>query len=224
MKKYSVIFILGCVILSSCTTSKPLTSTILPSEVTDLNILEPFSYITMIKKGNRGELDDSLSASSKNLIIKVLEDFSGRIPITGTIILQDSSVRSNLENEYESLITTADRNRIISNLKITPTIDKILETNNVRFGLITVATGLTRVKGNYGKQVAKGVGLAILTLGMYTETPVKSYSTVYAMIVDSKDNNVAFFRSSYLQDKEPLDEAVLKNQFERIFKGYFLQK
>jgi len=35
-----------------------LTSNVNPSEITDLKLLEPFSYISMIKKGNRGQLDE----------------------------------------------------------------------------------------------------------------------------------------------------------------------
>ena len=174
------------------------------------------------KKNNRGELDDSLSAVSRELIGKVLHDLKGQVPLTGEIILSDSAINKTLEKEFESLILTADKTGNISTLKITPVIDRILEANNTRFGLLTVSTGFTRARGNYGKQVAKGAGLAILTLGMYYQTPVKAYSAMYVMIVDSKDDNISFFRKSYLQDKEPLDETVLTKQFKDIFKGYFL--
>jgi len=222
MKRFSLFLCLTCFILYSCTTTKPLTSGVAPSEVTDLKLLEPFSYISMIKKNNRGELDDSLSAVSRELICKVLHDLQGQVPLTGEIILSDSAINKTLEKEFESLILTADKTGNISTLKITPVIDRILEANNTRFGLLTVSTGFTRARGNYGKQVAKGAGLAILTLGMYYQTPVKAYSAMYVMIVDSKEDNISFFRKSYLQDKEPLDETVLAKQFKDIFKGYFL--
>jgi hypothetical protein len=222
MKRFKIYLILSCLVLSSCTTTKLLTSNVNPSEVTDLKLLEPFSYISMIKKGNRGQLDDSLSIISKQLVIKVLSNLKGKLPLIGEIILSDSTINKNLEKEFESLILTADRSKNISNLKITPTIDKILEANNVRFGLLTVNTGFTRTKGNYGKEIAKGAALCILTLGMYVQTPIKAYSTVYAMIVDSKEDNVSFFRKSFLQDKEPIDENVLTKQYKDIFEGYFL--
>ena len=222
MKRFNTLVILIFLILVSCTTTKFLTSNVNPNEVTDLKFLEPYSYISKISKGNRGQLDDSLSITSKQLIIKVLENFKEQIPITGEIILSDTSINKTLEKEFESLILTADRSKNISNLKITPTIDKILEANRVRFGLLTVGNGFTRLKGNYGKQVAKGAALGILTLGMYVQTPIKAYSTIYVMIVDSKEDNITFFRKSYLQDKEPLDENVLTKQFKDIFKGYFL--
>jgi hypothetical protein len=221
MKHSKVILILCCIVLSSCTTTKMLTSNVKPIEVTDLKMMEPFSYISMIKKGNKSQLDDSISFMSKQLIFKVLNNYGRQLPLTGEIILSDTATTNSLEKEYELLIQTADRTKNISNLKITPTLDKILEANETRFGLVIISTGFTRAKGNYGKQVAKGAALGILTLGMYYQVPVKAYSTIYAMIVDSKDNNVAFFRKSFLQDMEPLDESGMTKQFKNIFDGYF---
>lgn len=221
MKIFKVILILSCLILSSCTATKLLTSNVKPFEVTDLKLMEPFSYISMIKKGNRGQIDDSISFISNQLVFNVLENYKGQLPLTGEIILSDTAIKNSLEKEYELLMLTADRTKNITNLKITPTIDKILEANDTRFGLIIINTGFTRSKGNYGKEIAKGAALGILTLGMYYQTPVKAYSTIYAMIVDSKDDNIAFFKKSFLQDKEPLDESVLMKQFKKIFEGYF---
>ena len=221
MKHQTIFLILSCIILSSCTATKLLTSNVQPTEVTNLKLLEPYSYISMIKKGNRGQLDDSISSISKQLNINVLKSFNGQIPITGDIILIDSTINKDLEKECENLILTAERNKNISNLKITPTLDKILEANDTRFGLIIICTGFTRLKGNYGKEIAKGAALGILTLGMYYQTPIKAYSTIYAMIVDSKEDNVAFYRKSFKHDLEPLDQEVLTNQYKKIFEGYF---
>ncbi len=193
MKQQTMLIIVCCILLSSCTATKLLTSNVQSSEVTDLKLLEPYSYISMIKKGNRGQLDDSISAVSKQMNINVIKGFNGQIPITGDIFLTDSAINKTLEEEYENLILTADRNKNITNLRITPTLDKVLEANNTRFGLIVICTGFTRIKGNYGKEIAKGAALGILTLGMYYQTPVKAYSTIYAMIVDSKEDNVAFY-------------------------------
>jgi len=224
MKYPSLFLITGYLLLASCTATKPLTSTVAPAEVTDLKLMEPCSYISMIRKGNKGALDDSISAISKQLNTDVLKGMAGQIPITGNIILSDSAINKKLENEYEKLILTADRKSSIADLAITPTLDQILEANETRFGMIVVASGFTRVKGNYGKEIAKGAALGILTLGMYYQTPIKAYSTIYVMIVDSRDNNVAFFRKSYLQDREPIDESVLVKQYNKIFEGYFLAK
>ena len=193
MKHLRSFLILCCLILPSCTTTKPLTSNVEPYEISDLKLLEPYSYISMIKKGNKGQLDDSISLISKQLVYNVLENFKGQFPLTGEIILSDTAINKKLEKEYEYLILTADKTKNISNLKITPALDEILEANETRFGLINICAGFTRAKGNYGKEIAKGAALGILTLGMYYQTPIKAYSTVYAMIVDSQEDNITFY-------------------------------
>jgi len=219
-----LIFVFGFIAFFSCTTSKTLTSAVKSNEVTDLQFIEPFSYISLIEKGNRGKYNDELSNESKHLLIKVSNSYQNQISLKGDIFVSDVLTKRKLENEIKYLCFSADRQRSISNLKLTPVIDSLLELSGKRFGLITVSMGFTRAKGNYGGQIAKGAAMGILTLGMYYQTPIKSFSTVYAMIVDAKENNIAFFRKSFLQDKNPLDEAVLMKQFQKIFEGYFWTK
>jgi len=50
---------------------------------------------------------------------------------------------------------------------LTPTIDSLLEESQERFGLIPMISGFSRTKSNYGKEIAKGFGIAALTMGMY---------------------------------------------------------
>lgn len=225
MKKIKLfIFGAGIMLLASCTTTKMLTSAVSPDEIKDLQKFQTLAYITLIESGNKGKLNDTLSDKFAEIFTDALRTYKTRIPITGNIFISDTLIQMKIEKEIEFLCITADRQRSISNLKITPKLDSLLEKSGKRFGLITVATGLTRVKGNYGGQLAKGAAIGVLTLGMYNQTPIKASSTVYAMIVDSKDNNIAFYRKSYLQDKEPLDKDVLTKQIQKIFENYFLTK
>ncbi len=209
--------------LNSCTTSKALTSKVLPTEVNDIQRFETFSYITLIEAGNKGKLNDTLSRKVKEIFHEALTSFSS-IPLTGTIYAKDITVQKEIEREVEYLCLSADSQRSISGLKLTPVLDSLLDVGGKRFGLITITTGFTRAKGNYGGQIAKGAAIGILTLGLGTQTPIKATSTVYAMIVDAKDNNVAFFRKSFLQDKEPLDKSIMTKQIQKIFDGYFWKK
>lgn len=225
MKKIKL-FIGWSVILltSSCTTSKLLTSGISPVEVKDLQKFQTFAYISLIESGNSGKFNDTISNKSKILFSEALESFKGKMPVTGKISVTDNLIHNKIEKEIQFLCITADRQKSISNLKITPTLDSLLEVRGKRFGLITVTTGFTRIKGNYGGEVAKGALMGVLTLGMYYQTPIKSNSTVYAMIVDAKENNIAFFRKSFMQDKDPLDKEILTMQINKIFENYFWTK
>lgn len=222
MKNYiPLLIVLGFFVVSSCTTTKPLTSNVEPSEVTDLQYLGPVSYISLIESGNRAMYNDTISRDSEQLLANVVGNLGTKIPVTGQISVSDTSTKNKLNKEIEFLCISADRQRDIANLKITPIIDSLIKIKGKRFGLITVATGFTRAKGNYGGEIAKGAAVGLLTLGMYVQTPIKSSSTIYVMIVDAKENNVAFFMKSVLQDKDPLDEAVLMKQFQKIFEQYY---
>jgi hypothetical protein len=121
-------------------------------------------------------------------------------------------------------VISASRYTAVSSIKLTPVIDSLLEASNKRFGLITVTRGFTRGKGNFSSQIAKGVLIGIVTLGMYYQVPIKANSTLFAMIVDAKDNNVAFFKELSGQDKEPLNKTVLEKQINELFEGYFWTK
>lgn len=225
MEKFKLyIYLLSFSILTSCSTSKMLTSDVSPDEIKDLQKFQTFAYISLIERSNNGNLNDTLSQESTEIFNEVLSTYNTQIPFGGNITISDTLLIKKIEKEIEYLCITADRQRSISDIKITPMLDSLLEKKGKRFGLITITTGFTRVNGNYSKQLAKGAAIGILTLGMSYQTPIKASSTVYAMIIDAKDNNIAFFRKSYLQDREPLDKNVLKIQIQKIFKNYFWTK
>ncbi len=214
---------LSCILLLGSCTSSRLVSDVRPSEVKDLQLVTPFSYIHFIKNGNKGALSDTLSDMSEKLVLKVMEDYQrqNRLPITGNLFIEDSLLNKQIERQIESLCMVAEQRRSLTNLQIPAALDSLLEMNGKRFGLITVATGFTRVKGNYGGQAAKAVAIGVLTLGLFAPIPVKSNSTIYALIVDAEKNNIAFFRKVYETEKDPLDKAVLRRQLDKMFTGYF---
>lgn len=99
MKNFKLIILLISISVCSCTTTKLLISNIKPYEVTDLQTIEPLSYISKIDKGNRGKLDDNASFNSKQLLIKVLENSKDQIPVTGELFPSDLNIKSTLEKE-----------------------------------------------------------------------------------------------------------------------------
>lgn len=221
MKILSLPILLSTLFFTSCTTTKLLTSSVKPTDIKDLKKFETLSKIGLIKKGNEAPHNNSLTIASKEVFSEALNSFENDIPLTGNIYIDELSVQKKMNREIEFLCMRADLRMSIINLELTPTLDSLLEVNQQRFGLITYVTGFTRTKENYADQMAKGVGQGILTGGSFYSLPLKSQSTVYAMIIDSKNNNIAFFRKSFLNDKDPLILTVLKKQIHDIFSGYF---
>ncbi len=209
----------------SCSPSKFLTSDVMPDEITEMLKIEPLSYISLIESGNRSVYNDSISKNTQLVLNESLETFKNKLHLSSEeIVLTDSLIKNRLEREINFLIMSAERKRSINGISITPLIDSLLDANNKRFGLIIVQSGFTRAKGNYGGQIAKGIGIGILTLGMYYQTPIKANSTLYAMIVDNKNKNVSFYNKSVLQDKEPTEKENIIKQIKIIFEKYFWDK
>ena len=116
----------------------------------------------------------------------------------------------------------------ISSIRITPLIDSLLESNNKRFGLLTVASGYTRPQNNSSpKKVLRivfYVPVLFLTKGRVDLLQeAKGYSALNLMIVDAYQDNIAFYRTSS-KNGDPTDKNVLVYEFKKIFKGYFFTK
>lgn len=207
----------------SCTTSKMLTSDVKPTALRNIQNFETLCYIALIEKGSRGDFNDSVSHQSRQIVQEVIATFD-KIPISGQIKEKDTLTLKKLEAEIVYLCQHLERRRNLVDLKLPSTIDSLLEKSGHRFGLITVVQGFSRVKGNYGKQVAKSLGIGILTLGMFYPVPIKANSTIYALIADSQDNTLCFYRKNIAHDKDPLDVTTIKKQINKLFMGYFWEK
>lgn len=191
--------------------------------------VEPFSYISLIETGNKSTYNEAISSSTKIILNESVEAFRVRLRLSSREIkLSDSLEKKQMEQELNFLIMSAEQNRSKNNIPITPLISSLLNTNDVRFGLIIVQSGFTRAKGNYGGQVAKAVGIGIATgllTGMaFTPMPVKAQSTLHAMIVDNINNNVVFYNKSILQDKEPTEKENIIKQIDKVFEKYLWGK
>ena len=222
MKKLTL-FLWVAILCTSCSTPKFLTSDVKAVDITEMLKIEPFSYISLIEKGNKSVFNDSISNNTKVVLNESVETFRDKLRLSSEeIILTDSLDRAELEEELRILMTAADRNQSVQNIAITPLIDSLLNANGKRFGLIIVQSGFTRTKGNYGGQIVKGIGIGILTgllTGIsYQQIPVKASTTLYAMIVDSQNKNVAFYNKSFLQDAEPTKKEVIIKQLNNVFR------
>jgi len=233
MKTLSVLSVVLVFTLGSCSTTELLTSDVKPSEVVDLQYFEPFSYVSEDKE----MLNDSLSSDSKQRLNEIVQEFKDKISLTGTIFVTNNTIKQRLEKDIENLILSASDIKLlsISSIRITPLIDSLLESNNKRFGLITVEYGYIRTHSNNAKlkalqitgAVVIGVPLFILTHGFFHSSPFslsdKSFSDLYVMIVDADQDNIAFYRKS-IKNGDPTDKNVLTYQFKNFFKGYYFTK
>ncbi len=124
--------------------------------------------------------------------------------------------------EIEHLFTLAEeaRGKNLHAFDLPPNLVAVIDLYDQRFYLLTLSTGFTRRIGNYGGQIAKGVGIGILTLGMFAPIPVKANSGVRVMILDNQLGEIAYYKSSFNPEGEPLEEKTLSKHLKYLFKGY----
>jgi len=219
------VILLWVVFFVSCSSSKVFTSGVSPYEINEMIKFQPLSFISLIEKWDNGVYNEAISEDAKVVLDESLTSFSRRLRLLPEDILMiDDDERKEFEMEVDFLISTAERNKKKNEIPIPPLIESLLSEFDMRFGLIVLQEGYTRSKRNYHNQVALSVGLGILT-GIATgystyQTPIKASSTIYSIIVDNQEKNVAFFNKSVFQGKEPTDPATITKQLNAIFLKY----
>ena len=171
MKK--ILFLTLAILFQSCVTNKYLSSSTPIVEISDIGYFEPLAIIELIKKQNKSEPSDSLSIVSKQKIDSLLSTNRKKYKIKERITLH-KKIQEKVDYEISFLIQSTMTKRNLEGIKITPVLDSILESRNQRFGLGVLAVGFGRRKGNYGGQIAKGVAVGVLTLGLFVPVPIKS--------------------------------------------------
>ncbi len=226
-----VLFLWVVILSASCSSSKFFTSDVKPNEIDEMIKIEPLSFISRIEKGDKDVYNDSISKIAKIALNESLETFRRKLRLSPEeIYVTDSLDRIELEQEIDFYIREAERNKKKKNhtIEITPLVDSLLRANDKRFGLLILQSGFTRAKGNYGGQVAKAIGMGLLT-GLatgtaYYQNPIKSGSTVYVVIVDHQEKNMTFYNKSITQNREPTEKENITNQLQSVFEEYFWEK
>lgn len=214
------IILASAIILTSCGANKSFTPLVKSSEITNVNFFEPCSYIYYIEKGNKNTFSDSLSNITKNVIDSILVNNKSKFKLTDKIDLNDKKIKDKVANEIQLLVQSIVKNKKLDGIAVPSTIDSIMKSKNQRFALETAASGFGRKKGNQGKQIAKGVGIGVLTGGLFIPMPIKSNLTVFAFIFDSEKNQIAFYKR-LPATKEPTDPITIERQLNSLFDGYF---
>jgi len=206
---------------ASCSSSTKLNqSDVSPEEINDLQRFETISDIYLLGNNENNQTpNDSLSKKSKAIFLKAIKSFSNKIPMQIDINIFDQNIKKIIEDEIRQLFNKADELPGISNLNIPPYIDSILDVNSKRFALLTFTSGSTKVKekiSNVRQTENISIG-AIANNGNANQI----HSIIAVIILDSKENNIAFYKKSLLENEEPLDLSILKKQIDEIFSGYF---
>ena len=105
-------------------------------------------------------------------------------------------------------------------------LDRVLEEEGHRYGLLVFAEGMTRDKKGYTKDAIKGafitLATAILSLGtaVMVTTPEMYSSRVYAAVLDSETDQVVFFNVRNPEETHPLRPDPVRKQLTKLLKDF----
>ncbi len=213
-------FSFAILLLTSCGTNRQLVSDRKPADINKLTIVKPLADIQLIERGNSGAYSQYDSEKVRDNILDLLNQYLPQ-RVQKTKIKMDTMDNLSLQKEMYALAAFVEKNQQIKDVVLSDKMLSWLGKYDQDYAIGIISFGFTRVKGNYGKQIAKGIGVGILTLGLFTPVPIKSSSTLICFIVDRKNKNIAFYRKNTRQDNDPTEIKVLEKQINSILSKYF---
>jgi hypothetical protein len=221
MKKY-IIFLLIAFTLASCGPGKYMTSEISRYDISKVTIFEPVTYISYIEAGkmNRMEYSDSLTyMASYNLLTGVSEYLSDYYLVD--LLYLDSTSRELVFHQIDQMMGYAGSSYEVEEIPFPPSLDSLMWINNIDYGVCILHTGFARQKKNYRRQLALRVLMEVFAdVAVY---PTRAVSELRIVILDRKNQKVAFYNSHVGDDHDPYFKPVTDQQIQRIFRKFFKQ-
>jgi len=100
-------------------------------------------------------------------------------------------------------------------------IDRILEANQERYGLIIAGNGFKRSFGNFTANALWDIFFTALFGDRYeAESRLNKSFAVCAIIVDSREDRIHAFKKSSRPTGNPVSETVVASQIKNLFRNY----
>lgn len=212
--RHKIFLVLLTALFSSCAATSGIVRPGFQAEaIQDMRFSSPVTQIALIQQGNLPQPSPEATAESARLMRALLTNYQPELHLRGELIIPDSLQRQVRQEVYRAVEGIEKRLRLDTGAHL-PTLDYLLKQQNQRYLLVTATQGFTRTQGNYGNQMAKSIGVGLLTMGMMVPVAVKAKSNIYVLIYDKQQKNIVYYNHTPPQaEREPLDQVVLEKQF-----------
>lgn len=208
------------VIFIGCGTNVPQKSNLNSSEIDSLYAFHLPSLIYTIAKGNKSEFNAFYSDYSLSIRKMVFDDIKPGNSVK-VLPVEYSGDYKKINRYLWNVIVEMEQKKKINGIVLSDSILNFMEQKNIQYALVTFNSGFSREKGNLNKQVAKGIGVGLLTLGMAMPVPVKANTQTICYIIDRKNRNIAFYKK-VSEELEPLKFKNLQSQYRSLLDSYFV--
>lgn len=200
------------------------------ADVDKITLILPYSRVFYIDKDGES-YDEKQSVEQQKILTGLL--YGMGLPIKDTLNVVGLPNQKDLDEEISFL--PAINPKEVGNLNSDGPVDKLLEKNGARYGLIIFSEGFVKDKALYKSEVAKtlivgivgglvgaAVGGAIGGSGIgmsYVATPGWAYgSSLYAMLIDTQTDKVLYYNRVNPEEKNPMKSEALASQLEKLLK------
>ena len=223
------LFLIAAILLSaSCSTYHYVSED--AASVDDITLILPYSRVFYIDKDGES-YDEEQSTRQQKILTGLL--YGMGLPIKDTLNVVGLPNQKDLDEEISFL--PAINPKEVGNLNSDGPVDKLLEKNGSRYGLILFSEGFVKDKALYKSEVAKTLivgivgGLVGAAIGgalggsgiglSYVATPGWAYgSSLYAMLIDTQTDKVLYYNRVNPEERNPMKSETLASQLEKLLK------
>lgn len=227
MKKRTFLLLsLSVLLLTSCSTIRYYAEDLQANPMTDIPVLEPYTHIDYLagKRELVSLMRDSLSNRANERLMQVLIDDQS-LPIGDVLHVDDDSIRRVIGNEMDLIAWNCPSKQDAQLTALPPVMQQFMEDNDLPYVMLIFHGGYVRSRANYSSEIAKSVGLAVLTTiltfgaAMTYSVASEQGSDMAVLIADRDKQSLAFF-NRVRSEGDPLSQNHLAHQLKQVLKNY----
>lgn len=192
----------------------------------------PVSSIGYVPDGNLITRNDSCSLLNGDILCNVFESNRAAMHIGGKIEITDTSLDRSVFYEILRLFDSAIKKVYFEQSYQSSVLDSIMDAGGKRFALIMLSHGYVRSAKSlkdFNREFRKRMFLNPPIWGFNTQPFDRNMadgtnsSTIFAMIIDAKENRTYFFNSD-TEIAHPLNFSDLRSQLRTVFQTLFFSR
>lgn len=218
-------------VVSSCTSTRYVSDSLKSYAPTDIPLIEPYTHVYHIERGNKAAYSDSLSYLAHETLLDCLEENSAWFPYEKILYLDDKDVWLDLAGDMDMFLAHCrdSRRSEIASWPLPASLAEFMAANNLPYAMMLYHSGMMRSAKNFNSAVAANVAvtvgtvaLSVLTGGL---TPVvygtshRVMSKFIVVVANATEGRVSYYNMA--EDAyDPLDRTQDYELLKRVFRKY----
>lgn len=179
------------------------------ADVQAMVFLPPVGVVRTISQGNAAVYSPAASADASDALRQALLRHDEKLRLVGPLAVPDTALQQAVARLTLGAATVLERSRKRPLAMPAPWLDTLLAARKHRYCLLSYVAGYTRTASNYRGQLAKGLGVGVLSLGLLTPVVAQNSTRVGVFIYDAQTQAVVYYKASWPVEKDPLAGVVI---------------